>query len=177
MGGEINLFKILITGASGFIGSHVAERLHLQGHRVIGLDCFSQYYSVQLKNRNCSDLESKGIKVVHADMREVSIFEDLDTDFDYIFHLAAQPGIDANTSFEDYLSNNFIATQNLLHFVFKNKSLKMFVNIATSSIYGLHATSPESVAPEPVSNYGVTKLAGRSDYLTHGHLLRSVFDI
>ena len=151
--------KILITGAAGYIGSHVAERLQSQGHNVVGLDNFSDYYEVSLKEMNASVLKLKGVKIEKIDLRFAEQLNALSTDFDYIFHFAAQPGISASSSFEDYLGNNVISTKNLLDFALKNQNLKLFVNIATSSIYGIHATFDESVVPTPASFYGVTKLA------------------
>jgi UDP-glucuronate 4-epimerase len=151
--------KILITGAAGYIGSHVAERLQSQGHNVVGLDNFSDYYEVSLKKMNASVLKLKGVKIEKTDLRFAEQLNALSTDFDYIFHFAAQPGISASSSFEDYLGNNVISTKNLLDFALKNQNLKLFVNIATSSIYGIHATFDESVVPTPASFYGVTKLA------------------
>jgi len=151
--------KILITGSAGYIGSHVAERLQSLGHNVVGLDNFSDYYDVSLKEMNASVLKLKGIKTKKIDLRFSDHLNLLAADFDYIFHFAAQPGISVTSSFEDYLGNNVISTKNLLDFALKNQSLKLFVNIATSSIYGIHATFDESVPPTPASYYGVTKLA------------------
>lgn len=151
--------KILVTGAAGYIASHVCERLHILGHEVIGLDNFSDYYDVSLKEMNANALKIKGIKIHKIDLRFPEQMQQLPTDFDYIFHFAAQPGISATSSFEDYLSNNVIGTKNVLDFALKNLNLKLFVNIATSSIYGIHATFDETVAPTPASHYGVTKLA------------------
>jgi len=79
--------------------------------------------------------------------------------FDYIFHFAAHPGISDTSTFEDYFSNNILATHRLVEFAEKITEQPFFVNIATSSIYGLEATFPESVPPKPASWYGVTKLA------------------
>ncbi|SDL42866.1 Nucleoside-diphosphate-sugar epimerase [Salinimicrobium catena] len=152
--------KILVTGAAGFIGSHAAEKLHQEGLEVIGADNFSGYYDVALKERNAEVLRDKGIPVHKIDLREVQEYEALEPDFDFIIHFAAQPGISASSSFQDYFSNNVLATQNLLEFARKNKDLKHFFNIATSSIYGLEATFPETIAPKPASWYGVTKLTG-----------------
>lgn len=151
--------KILITGAAGYIGSHVAECLQSFGNEVVGLDNFSDYYYVSLKEMNATVLNLKGIKIEKIDLRFPEQLNLLATNFDYIFHFAAQPGISASSSFEDYLGNNVIGTKNLLDFALKNKNLKLFVNIATSSIYGIHATFDETVAPKPASFYGVTKLA------------------
>jgi UDP-glucuronate 4-epimerase len=152
--------KVLVTGAAGFIGSHAAERLHQEGLQVTGVDNYSDYYDIDLKDRNARALLQKGISIIKLDLRERSSFSTLPTDFDFIIHFAAQPGIAADSTFEAYLSNNVIATQNLLEFARSNKDLKHFFNIGTSSIYGLEATFPETVAPKPASWYGVTKLAG-----------------
>lgn len=151
--------KILVTGASGFIGSYTAERLQKNGYEIIGLDNFSDYYSLSLKRLNEKALSVKNIDILDLDLRKLEDVNTLSTDFDFIIHFAAQPGISSSCTFEDYFTNNILATKNLIDFALKNKNLKHFVNIGTSSIYGLEATFPESVAPKPVSNYGVTKLA------------------
>lgn len=162
--------KILITGIAGFIGSHVAEHLYSLGHEVIGVDNFSDYYPVVLKDKNAAVLRAKGITVLQADLRAASAIDTLPTDVHYIFHFAAQPGIAATSSFEDYLTNNVIATQNLITYALQQRSLQLFVNIGTSSIYGLNATFPETVAPKPASHYGVTKLAAEQLVLCNSRL-------
>ncbi|MEZ4795909.1 MAG: NAD-dependent epimerase/dehydratase family protein [Flavobacteriaceae bacterium] len=151
--------NILVTGAAGFIGSHTAERLSDSGHNVIGVDNFNDYYSLSLKQLNAKSLEDKGVKIIKKDLRDDHLASALPSDVDYIFHFAAQPGISATSSFDDYFTNNIIATKNLVDYALQCKDLKLFVNIATSSIYGLEATFPESVAVKPASHYGVTKLA------------------
>lgn len=152
--------KILVTGAAGFIGSHVAERLSKEGYTVEGVDNFSNYYAVSLKQLNAEALEKSCIAVHKLDLRDPEALSSLAKDFDFIVHCAAQPGISAASSFEDYFSNNVIATNNLLGFSKENENLRHFFNISTSSIYGLEATFPETVAPKPASWYGVSKLAG-----------------
>ncbi|WP_432671697.1 NAD-dependent epimerase/dehydratase family protein [Flavobacterium sp. SM2513] len=160
--------KILITGIAGFIGSHTAERLNSLGHTVIGIDNFSPYYDVQIKRNTVQELVAKGIIVVESDLRKATTYENLDVDFDYIFHFAAQPGISSAVTFDEYFENNVIATQQLLHFVIhKNKNLKLFVNIGTSSIYGKEAFYGEEKVPEPASNYGVSKLTAEQLVLFH----------
>ncbi|HNQ27793.1 MAG TPA: NAD-dependent epimerase/dehydratase family protein [Aquaticitalea sp.] len=151
--------KILVTGAAGFIGSHTAEQLHALGHEVVGVDNFCAYYSVDLKKLNAKSLTDKGIEIIVQDLRNDNLLDFLPTDVDYIFHFAAQPGISATSTFEDYFSNNVIATKNLIDYALACKQLKLFVNIGTSSIYGLEATFAEDIAPRPASHYGVTKLA------------------
>jgi UDP-glucuronate 4-epimerase len=162
--------KILVTGAAGFIASHTAERLKSLGHEVVGLDNFSDYYDVSLKQMNANVLSENGIGIEKRDLRFAEQLQSLPTNFDYIFHFAAQPGISATSSFEDYLGNNVIGTNNLLDFASKNKNLSLFVNIATSSIYGIHATFDETVAPSPASFYGVTKLAAEQLVLASSRL-------
>jgi UDP-glucuronate 4-epimerase len=162
--------KVLVTGAAGYIGSHAAERLQSLGHEVVGLDNFSDYYDVSLKQLNTSVLRAKGIVIEKIDLRFAEQLKTLPTDFDYIFHFAAQPGISATSSFEDYLGNNVIGAKNVLDFALKNEHLKLFVNIATSSIYGMNATFDESVPPTPVSHYGVTKLAAEQLVLESSRL-------
>lgn len=167
---KIQTMKILVTGAAGFIGSHTAERLQSLGHEVIGLDNFSDYYDISLKYLNAKTLESKGITIKKIDLRFSEQLESLPTDFEYIFHFAAQPGISATSTFEDYLENNVVGTKNLLDFAFKNKKIALFVNIGTSSIYGVQATFDETVPPTPVSHYGVTKLTAEQLVLESSRL-------
>ncbi|WP_370225815.1 NAD-dependent epimerase/dehydratase family protein [Mesoflavibacter sp.] len=150
--------KILVTGAVGFIGSHTAERLQKMGHEVVGVDNFNDYYSLKLKQLNEKALNEKGITVLKLDLREITDINKLPKDINYIFHYAAQPGISSTSTFEDYFTNNVIATKNLIDYALQLEDLKLFVNIGTSSIYGLEATFPEDVAPKPASHYGVTKL-------------------
>jgi nucleoside-diphosphate-sugar epimerase len=151
--------NILVTGVAGFIGSHTAERLVSEGHKVIGVDNFNEYYSLELKQLNSESLEDKGVEIIKKDLRDENFSDVLSTDIDYIFHFAAQPGISSTSTFEDYFTNNVLATKNLIDYALQCKNLKLFVNIGTSSIYGLEATFPESVAVKPASHYGVTKLA------------------
>ena len=152
--------KILVTGAAGFIGSHAAERFLDLGHDVIGVDNFNDYYDVNLKNLNAKIIEDKGGLIIRKDLIDTDLSDFLPRDINYIFHFAAQPGIQANSTFEDYLINNIIATKNLIDYSLLLSELKLFVNISTSSIYGLEATFTEDKSPNPASHYGVTKLAG-----------------
>ncbi|WP_418511584.1 NAD-dependent epimerase/dehydratase family protein [Corallibacter sp.] len=151
--------KILVTGAVGFIGSHTAERLTHLGHNVVGVDNFSPYYSENLKKLNEDVLKKAGVSVLKLDLRTDDLSALLPNDIDYIFHFAAQPGISSTSTFEDYFTNNIIATKNLVDYALSLSNFKLFVNIGTSSIYGLEATFPEDKAPKPASHYGVTKLA------------------
>lgn len=166
------IMRILITGAVGFIGSHLAEQLALSGHEVIGLDNFSEYYSPWLKELNLADIQSAGVKVFRGDLRSEDDLRKLPGKFDAVFHLAAQPGISPDVSFADYLENNVIGTQHLLNYVKQNSANALLVNISTSSAYGAVATRREDEAPEPVSWYGVTKLAAEQLVLAEARLNR-----
>ena len=159
--------KFLITGAAGFIGSHTAERLSDMGYDVIAIDNFSDYYDVSLKKLNASELAKKGINVQKVDLRSDDLSRIITEEISHIFHFAAQPGISISSSFEDYLDNNFMATQRMLNQIEKLTSKPFFVNIATSSIYGLEATLTEDQAPLPASWYGVTKLAAEQLVLAY----------
>ena len=151
--------RILVTGAAGFIASHLCEKLADLGHEVLGVDNFNDYYNPELKKLNADDLAKKGIKIFTVDLN-ADLSKVFEKPYDYIYHLAAQPGISSNTSLEEYVNNNIYATQNLLDAVLNyNSNLKSFINISTSSVYGIEATVNEEVPPRPVSFYGSTKLA------------------
>src|SRR5690606_25371442 len=145
--------KILVTGAAGFIGSHTSERLKKLGHAVIALDNFSPYYDISLKQMNAEALSKSRIEILKIDLRNDNLSEKLPNDIEYIFHFAAHPGISNTSTFEDYFSNNILATHRLVEFAEKLPKKPFFVNIATSSIYGLEATYPENVPPKPASWY------------------------
>ncbi|KKT11608.1 MAG: RmlD substrate binding domain protein [candidate division WWE3 bacterium GW2011_GWB2_43_22] len=123
--------KIVVTGAAGFIGSHLSERLKGLGHNVIGIDSFNNYYTPELKKLNATDLEEKGISIEKRDLVTDDVSGILQNS-DAVFHLAAQPGISTTTPFEHYLNNNFIATHRLIEAV-RTAGTKKFINIATSS--------------------------------------------
>ncbi|MFT4696974.1 MAG: UDP-glucuronate 4-epimerase [Flavobacteriaceae bacterium] len=167
--------KVIVTGAAGFIGSHTAERLHELGHEVIGIDNFSSYYDVSLKKLNAKTLSEKNIPVLKVDIRTGHLEDFIPSDIDFIFHFSAQPGISSDSTFEDYFSNNVLGTQRLLDLIEKRTKKPFFVNIATSSIYGLVATLNEDDAPLPASWYGVTKLAAEQLVLAYSrrNLLQS----
>jgi UDP-glucuronate 4-epimerase len=149
---------ILVTGAAGFIGSHLAERLVAAGHAVRGLDCLTDYYARALKELNVAALEKKGIAVLPLDLAQDDLAAAVEG-VDVVFHLAAQPGLSARTPFETYARNNLTATYRLLEAVVGTPSLRGFVYISTSSVYGIDATGSEATEPRPTSYYGVTKLA------------------
>lgn len=157
--------KVVVTGAAGFIGSHVAEALSRGGAQVVGIDSFTDYYDVTLKQRNAAKLADQGISIVRADLASPADHDAIRSavvDAQVVIHLAAQPGISATTPFDDYLRNNIIATEQLLTACESIPSLNLFLNVATSSVYGFHATDGEEVSPRPASWYGATKLGAES---------------
>ena len=164
-----------MTGAAGFIGSHTSERLLELGHEVLAVDNFSAYYDISLKETNSKALENKGLKTHRLDLRTDDLSDLVTEDLDCIFHFAAHPGIEVTSTFEDYFSNNILGTQRLLTATEPLKSKPFFVNIATSSIYGLSATLTEDQVPLPASWYGVTKLAAEQLVLAYSrrNLLQS----
>lgn len=163
--------RTLVTGAAGFIGSHLCERLLADGHQVVGVDAFTEYYSPELKERNVAALRtSAGFTLHNADVATVDL-EPLLEGVDVIFHLAGQPGVRASwgEDFRLYLERNLFATQRLLEAV-RGGMLRKLVFASSSSVYGDAECYPthESDLPCPISPYGVTKLAGERLCLAYG---------
>jgi UDP-glucuronate 4-epimerase len=144
--------RYVVTGAAGFIGSHLAETLAARGHEVVGIDCFTDYYDPALKEQNARAL----------DIRRLDLAEDvLDfAGFDGVFHLAGQPGV---RSFGDvfplYVRQNVLATQRVLESASAAGTRVVFAS--SSSVYGEaeRYPTPEETPPRPLSPYGITKLA------------------
>lgn len=154
--------KILVTGVAGFIGSHLAERLMSEGHKVTGVDCFTDYYAREIKEANIKDLRTENAFDFHeADLLEIDLVRVLQN-VDVVFHEAAQAGPRASwgANFRIYTENNIRTTQLLLEAA-KTARLKKFIFASSSSIYGNAESYPmhEEMNPAPVSPYGVTKLA------------------
>jgi nucleoside-diphosphate-sugar epimerase len=158
--------NVLVTGAAGFIGSHLAERLVDLGHSVRGLDCFTDYYSTALKRLNADQIKEKGVAFFPLDLAEDDLSEVI-RDVEFVYHSAAQPGISATTPFETYVRNNVTATYRLLEAVKDSPSLKGLINISTSSVYGADASGDETTEPRPTSYYGVTKLTAEQLVLAY----------
>lgn len=153
--------KALVTGAGGFIGSHLCERLIDEGINVIGVDSFTPYYDPRLKRENFSQIADKGVETIEADLMSVEL-DPLLEDVDVVFHQAGEPGVRASwEQLEDYQRQNISATYSLLDAA-KRTNLARFVYASSSSIYGTASTHPTSELelPQPVSPYGMTKLAG-----------------
>lgn len=151
-----------MTGAAGFIGSHLCEYLLKNGVRVVGIDNFMDYYPRSMKEANIVGMmHDKGFEFVEADILTVDLSKILDR-VDIIFHEAAQAGVRASwgESFKIYSDNNVLATQVLLE-ACKASPIQKFVYASSSSVYGDTTDLPmrESSLPRPISPYGVSKLA------------------
>lgn len=152
----------LVTGAAGFVGSHLSRRLLAEGAVVRGVDAFTPYYSRAAKERHLVPvLDHPAFELVEADLATAPLAPLL-AGIDVVFHLAGQPGVRASwgRSFDLYLRDNVLATQRLLEMA-TTQGLRKFVYASSSSVYGNAARlpTPETVLPQPVSPYGVTKLA------------------
>ena len=147
--------KYVVTGAAGFIGSHLAEALLAAGHEVLGVDSYTDYYERSRKERNAAALD-----VLEADLA-VAPLEPILAGADGVFHLAGQPGVRASwgESFQLYLDRNLRATQRVFEAAAAAGVRVVFAS--SSSVYGDAETypTPEDVVPQPISPYGITKLA------------------
>jgi nucleoside-diphosphate-sugar epimerase len=152
----------LVTGVAGFIGSHLAERLLADGHQVVGIDCFTDYYPRSLKEKNLEMLhQNQRFRLVEADLNDVD-HADLLEGVEFVFHQAAQAGVRTSwgANFSIYTANNIEATQKLLEAA-KSSPLRKFIFASSSSVYGDTPDLPmrETSPLHPLSPYGVTKMA------------------
>jgi nucleoside-diphosphate-sugar epimerase len=153
--------RVLVTGAAGFIGSHVCERLIAGNHDVVGLDAFIPYYPREIKESNLTVLRDQTrFTFVETDLRDGEL-RDLVADCDAIIHLAAMAGPASWDQFDRYVSCNITGTQRLLEAARAAGELerRRFVQISTSSVYGVEARGNEDSPLHPASPYGITKLA------------------
>jgi UDP-glucuronate 4-epimerase len=157
--------KYVVTGAAGFIGSHLSEALLAAGHEVVGIDCFTDYYDPARKEENAA-----GLDVSRLDLAE----DELDfAGADGVFHLAGQPGVRSfGPVFADYVRRNVLATQRVLEAAAGTR----VVLASSSSVYGDAETypTPEDTPPRPLSPYGITKLA--SEHLARAYATSFVLE-
>ena len=167
--------RCLVTGAAGFVGSTLSERLLADGHEVVGVDCFVPYYPRRLKDANLAVARSDArFRFVEADLADLFDPEspgrsaEVLSGVDVVFHQAAQAGVRASwgADFSVYTHNNILATQMLLEACRSFPGVRV-VYASSSSVYGETKKFPmeEGDLPSPVSPYGVSKLAAE-------HLMR-----
>jgi nucleoside-diphosphate-sugar epimerase len=144
--------RYVVTGAAGFIGSHLSEALVAGGHEVLGLDSFNDYYDPALKEEN-----ARGLDVRRVDLAK----DELDfAGYDGVFHLAGQPGVRSfGGVFALYLERNVLASQRVFESAARDGAKVVFAS--SSSVYGAaeRYPTPEDTPPHPLSPYGITKLA------------------
>jgi len=144
--------RYVVTGAAGFIGSHLAEALLADGHDVYAVDCFTDYYDPALKEENARELGVNRLDLAEASLELNGI--------DGVFHLAGQPGVRSfGEAFPLYVRRNVLATQKVFEACAGAGVRVVFAS--SSSIYGDAETFPtaEDAVPKPLSPYGITKLA------------------
>jgi nucleoside-diphosphate-sugar epimerase len=163
--------KALVTGAAGFIGSHLTAALLDRGASVVGLDSFTDYYARAIKERNLEENRLReGFRLAETAIQSADLPALLDG-VTHVFHLAAQAGVRKSwgRDFQTYTVNNVDATQLLLE-ACVGRPIERFVHASSSSVYGDRAPIPmrEDALPQPVSPYGVTKMAAEQlGYLYH----------
>jgi len=155
--------KNIVTGAAGFIGSHLAEALLKRGEQVIGVDELNDYYDPILKRQNIAHLQKfSTFKLIEGNIQFLD-WKLLLKDVDVVYHQAAQAGVRASwgEGFRAYTERNISSTQIILEAAKEAKNIKRLVYASTSSVYGDAETLPtsEQICPKPVSPYGITKLA------------------
>lgn len=163
--------RVVVTGAAGFIGSHLCERLLADGHEVVGIDSFTDYYDRAVKERNLEQARThpnfalEDLDLVDGDLRGPLAGARV------VFHLAGQPGVRPSwgSEFDRYVRDNILATQRLLE-TLKQLEIGRLVFACSSSVYGDAEVFPtkETTLPRPVSPYGMTKLA--AEHLTMVYL-------
>ena len=151
--------RAIITGAAGFIGSHLSEKLLAEGYTIVGIDNFDPWYEPKIKQQNIeSPLKHKNFSLIEADIRSfdfLSLFKKNDT----VFHLAARPGVQDSwgQGFLNSVENNIYGTQRIFEAAL-HAGVRRVTFASSSSIYGSSATGPERKV-NPISPYGVSKAA------------------
>ena len=154
--------RCLVTGAAGFIGSHLSEALLAKGHEVVGVDAFIPYYPRPIKEKNLEAARRNPRFQFHElDLRTAEIGAAVEG-CDVIFHEAAMAGLMKSWSeFDLYATCNMIATKRLLEAA-REAKVPQVIHVSTSSVYGKEATGPEDSPLTPFSPYGITKVAAEN---------------
>jgi nucleoside-diphosphate-sugar epimerase len=154
--------RSVVTGAAGFVGSHLTEHLLAEGDEVVGIDSFTDYYDPRIKERNLEAVLDHDRFTLHRDDLLTADLAALFEGADVVYHLAGQPGVRPSwgAEFATYVSRNVLATQKVLEAA-RAVGLPKLVYASSSSVYGDAESYPtsETLRPQPVSPYGVTKLA------------------
>ncbi len=166
--------RFLVTGCAGFIGSTLTDSLLADGHEVVGVDCFTDYYDPARKRVNVAGaLETGGLRLLELDLARDELPAEARA-VDGVFHQAAQAGVRASwgSEFATYTDCNVLATQRLLEAVkARAGGPAPVVYASSSSVYGNAESRPtrEDALPAPISPYGVTKLAAEHLVDTYRH--------
>lgn len=167
--------RILITGAAGFIGFHLAQRLKKRGDFAVGLDNFNAYYDPQLKKDRAEQLQKQGIEIIPGDIRDRDALKLLllRHGITHVVHLAAQAGVRHSLSApDDYVASNLQGFVSILEACRLFPSLKL-IYASSSSVYGLNKKIPFSVddkTDQPANLYGATKKANEVMAHSYHHL-------
>ena len=168
--------RILVTGAAGFIGMHVAERLLARGEEVVGLDNLTPYYDVTLKEARLARLERiSGFRFVRTDLADRAAMEGLFAAqrFDRVIHLAAQPGVRYSlTHPHEYIQSNIVGMLHVLEGC-RHHGVAHLTYASSSSVYGSGTRMPFSVhegVDHPMSLYAATKKSNELMAHTYSHL-------
>lgn len=168
--------KVLVTGAAGFIGYHLAEKLLARGDEVVGVDNVNDYYSVELKRSRLARLERHdGFRFFEIDLADREAMEDVFAAgaFDRVVNLAAQAGVRYSlTNPHAYVDSNLVGFMNVLEGC-RHSGVKHLVYASSSSVYGANTTMPFSVhdnVDHPLSLYAATKKANELMAHTYSHL-------
>ncbi|MDW7643557.1 MAG: NAD-dependent epimerase [Desulfuromonadales bacterium] len=168
--------RFLVTGAAGFIGSHVCQTLLARGDEVVGLDNLNDYYEVQLKKDRLAQLEGRpGFRFLRMDVADRAAMATLfgEERFDRVIHLAAQAGV--RYSLENphaYVDSNLVGFMNILEGC-RHSQVGHLVYASSSSVYGANTRMPFSVhhnVDHPVSLYAASKKANELMAHTYAHL-------
>ncbi len=168
--------KALVTGAAGFIGSHLTERLVGEQHPVIAVDSFAPTYDTGIRRGTLEHIRSgSSMQVIEGDLLEMELSEII-SEVDVVFHLAARPGVRASwEDFDVFSRNNVEATKRLLAVIARATHKVKLVFASSSSVYGstVEYPTPEATPLNPISPYGVTKAA--AEHLVQAYV--SQFDV
>jgi len=168
---------VLVTGAAGFIGFHLARRLLQMGHTVVGLDNLGDYYSVELKKARLAQLEKEeGFTFTQVDLADQAGVRDVfgTHDFEYVFSLAAQPAVRwySSEAPEAYVQSNVVGFLHLLEGC-RHNGVRHLVFASSSSVYGLNTRVPFDVhqnTDHPISLYAATKKSNELLAHTYSYL-------